>query len=91
MVLKLESNISVQTLIVASALKLQMNSFYHCNISATYKADYRKKVTDHTGPDIGPLSPSITTPLPPMELSLPEQQELGYMPLRDDFERVRMG
>ena len=36
----------------------------------------------------GPLSPSITTPLPPLELSSQEQQELGYMPLRDDFERV---
>jgi hypothetical protein len=37
----------------------------------------------------GPLSPSITTPLSPLDLSLQEQRELGYMPLRDDFERVR--
>lgn len=36
----------------------------------------------------GPLSPSITEPISPIDLSLPEQQELGYMPLRDDFERV---
>ena len=37
----------------------------------------------------GPLSPSLSTTLPSMELTLLEQQELGYMPLRDDFERVR--
>jgi len=36
------------------------------------------------------LSPSITEPISPIELSLPEQQELGYMPLRDDFERVSL-
>ena len=36
----------------------------------------------------GPLSPTLTAPLPPVELTLQEQQELGYMPLRDDFERV---
>lgn len=36
----------------------------------------------------GPLSPSITMPLPPLDLPPQEQQELGYMPHRDDFERV---
>lgn len=36
------------------------------------------------------MSPSITEPISPIELSLPEQQELGYMPLRDDFERVSL-
>jgi len=25
----------------------------------------------------------------PVDLTVPEQQELGYMALRDDFERVR--
>ncbi|KAG7220164.1 hypothetical protein INR49_028004 [Caranx melampygus] len=34
----------------------------------------------------GPLSPSLTTPLPPLDISLAEQQQLGYMPLRDDYE-----
>ena len=37
---------------------------------------------------LGPLSPSLSAVLPPIELSIQEQQELGYMPLRDDFERV---
>lgn len=37
----------------------------------------------------GPLSPSLTIPQPPVELTPQEVTELGYMPLRDDFERVR--
>ncbi|XP_072314860.1 transcriptional adapter 2-beta [Eucyclogobius newberryi] len=44
------------------------------------------RVTDHTCPTGGPLSPSLTTPLPPLDISLTEQQQLGYMPLRDDYE-----
>ena len=43
---------------------------------------------DHTCSREGHLSPSLTTPLPAIpELSLLEQQHLGYMPKRDDFER----
>ncbi|XP_076463437.1 transcriptional adapter 2-beta-like [Babylonia areolata] len=53
----------------------------------TFPCESTLRVTDYSSPDGGPLSPSITTPLPPLELSLQEQQELGYMPLRDDFER----
>ncbi|KAJ8008065.1 hypothetical protein DPEC_G00100900 [Dallia pectoralis] len=44
------------------------------------------RVTDHTCPGGGPLSPSLTTPLPPLDVTLSEQQQLGYMPLRDDYE-----
>ncbi|KAF2976536.1 hypothetical protein EK904_014356 [Melospiza melodia maxima] len=44
------------------------------------------RVTDHTCPSGGPLSPSLTTPLPPLDISVAEQQQLGYMPLRDDYE-----
>ncbi|CDQ86681.1 unnamed protein product [Oncorhynchus mykiss] len=44
------------------------------------------RVTDHTCPSGGPLSPSLTTPLPPLDVTLGEQQQLGYMPLRDDYE-----
>ncbi|KAL4660938.1 transcriptional adapter 2-beta [Arapaima gigas] len=44
------------------------------------------RVTDHTCPNGGPLSPSLTTPLPPLDISVAEQQQLGYMPLRDDYE-----
>ena len=36
----------------------------------------------------GPLSPSIAVPVNPLELTIQEQHELGYMPFRDDFERV---
>ncbi|XP_067942084.1 transcriptional adapter 2-beta-like [Watersipora subatra] len=45
------------------------------------------KVTDHTGPVQGPLSPTLTVPLPPINLTIPEARELGFLPLRDDFER----
>ena len=49
------------------------------------KAFYMK---DHTCPNDGPLSPSLTTPLPAItEVGQQEQQTLGYMPKRDDFER----
>ncbi|XP_067847341.1 transcriptional adapter 2-beta [Heptranchias perlo] len=44
------------------------------------------RVTDHTCPTGGPLSPSLTTPLPPLDITVAEQQQLGYMPLRDDYE-----
>jgi hypothetical protein len=46
------------------------------------------QAVDHTCSRDGNLSPSLTTPLPAIpELSLPEQQHLGYMPKRDDFEK----
>lgn len=43
-------------------------------------------ISDHTSSgQAGQLSPSLTTPLPSIpELSLSEQQCLGYMPRRDD-------
>ncbi|XP_071833618.1 transcriptional adapter 2-beta-like isoform X2 [Apostichopus japonicus] len=44
-------------------------------------------VIDHTCSDDGPLSPSLSNNFAPVELPLLEQHELGYMPLRDDFER----
>lgn len=34
------------------------------------------------------LSPTLLHPPEPVEMSVTEQQELGYMPLRDDFEKV---
>lgn len=52
----------------------------------TFNSDPTPKVTDHTCPG-GPLSPSISTPISPIELTVQEQHALGYMPLRDDFER----
>lgn len=67
-------------------------TFYiHGNIGkATFAPEGKtpvSKVIDHTTPDGGPLSPSLSMPLPPVELTVQEQHELGYMPLRDDFER----
>uniref|UniRef100_A0A8C6CYN7 Transcriptional adapter 2-beta n=1 Tax=Moschus moschiferus TaxID=68415 RepID=A0A8C6CYN7_MOSMO len=44
------------------------------------------RVTDHTCPSGGPLYPSLTTPLPPLDILVAEQQQLGYMPLRDEYE-----
>ncbi len=44
---------------------------------------------DHTVPaDEGPLSPSLTQRLPPLDISSDEMLQLGYMPLRDDYEKV---
>ncbi|XP_072021654.1 transcriptional adapter 2-beta-like isoform X1 [Amphiura filiformis] len=45
------------------------------------------KVIDHTGPEEGPLSPSLSTTFTPVDITLADQSELGYMPHRDDFER----
>ncbi|CAH1785709.1 unnamed protein product [Owenia fusiformis] len=54
---------------------------------ATVPKEKTIKIIDHTCPEGGPLSPSLTEALPPLELTIQEQQELGYLPLRDDFER----
>ena len=48
----------------------------------------RLTAIDHTCPDNAPLSPSITSRLPPLAIQPEETLELGYMPQRDDFERV---
>uniref|UniRef100_A0A0P5IF14 Transcriptional adapter n=1 Tax=Daphnia magna TaxID=35525 RepID=A0A0P5IF14_9CRUS len=47
----------------------------------------RLSAVDHTCPDNAPLSPSITSRLPPLAIEPEETLELGYMPQRDDFER----
>ena len=36
------------------------------------------------------LSPTLLHPPEPVEMGITEQQELGYMPLRDDFEKVTL-
>ena len=49
---------------------------------------------DHTVSDgAGPLSPSLTMGpgMAPLQLEPEQAAQLGYMPLRDDFERVRSG
>ncbi|XP_043918748.1 transcriptional adapter 2-beta [Protopterus annectens] len=61
--------------------------YIHGNIGKACIPDtIPNRVTDHTCPSGGPLSPSITMPLPPLDISAAEQQQLGYMPLRDDYE-----
>nr|CAG4643920.1 EOG090X058A [Lepidurus arcticus] len=47
----------------------------------------RLKVVDHTCADDGPLSPTITAKLPPLQIQTDEAMLLGYMPHRDDFEK----
>nr|CAG4640823.1 EOG090X058A [Eulimnadia texana] len=47
----------------------------------------RLMAVDHTCPDNGPLSPTITSRLPPLVVQTDEALELGYMPHRDDFEK----
>lgn len=36
----------------------------------------------------GQLSPGLLKPVEPLDIPIQEQQELGYMMYRDDFERV---
>ncbi|ELT99466.1 hypothetical protein CAPTEDRAFT_172520 [Capitella teleta] len=54
---------------------------------ATFTSEPTKRVIDHTCPNGGPLSPSLSTSSSAPDITPLEQHELGYMPLRDDFER----
>ncbi|KRT86611.1 hypothetical protein AMK59_905, partial [Oryctes borbonicus] len=47
----------------------------------------RPVLHDHTHEDKGPLSPEVTSRLPPLDASPEEARQLGYMPHRDDYER----
>lgn len=49
---------------------------------------YIPNLTDQTKSDNGPLSPDLTSRLPPLDITREEADQLGYMPQRDDFERV---
>jgi hypothetical protein len=51
-------------------------------------ASSRPNLSDQTNPDCGPLSPVLTARLPPLDVTPDEAALLGYMPHRDDFERV---
>lgn len=48
----------------------------------------RPHLTDLTIPDDGPLGPAAMAKLPPLDISPEEATLLGYMPQRDDFEKV---
>jgi len=53
----------------------------------TWCEDLRGLAIDHTQPaDRGPLSPTFTSKLPPINVAPNEALMLGYMPNRDDFE-----
>ena len=53
----------------------------------TWREDLRGQQTDHTqAADRGPLSPTLTGKLPPINVGRQEAMLLGYMPHRDDFE-----
>ena len=38
---------------------------------------------------LGELSPTLTHPPEILDMTLSEQQDLGYLPFRDDFDKVR--
>lgn len=65
------------------------NSYYIIgNIGkATWSVEPPSPVKDHTMPEGGPLSPSLKSVPAAVDISPSEQQELGYMPCRDDYER----
>eukprot|EP00095_Tigriopus_kingsejongensis_P000175 snap_masked-scaffold487_size158652-processed-gene-0.33 protein:Tk00175 transcript:snap_masked-scaffold487_size158652-processed-gene-0.33-mRNA-1 annotation:"transcriptional adapter 2b isoform x2" len=53
----------------------------------TWKEELRGYAVDHTqAADRGPLSPTLTGKLPPINVSGQEALLLGYMPHRDDYE-----
>ena len=53
----------------------------------TWKEELRGYAVDHTqAADRGPLSPTLTSKLPPIAVTSEEALLLGYMPHRDDFE-----
>lgn len=53
----------------------------------TWTEDKRGLAVDHTqNADRGPLSPTLTSKLPPINVAPSEALLLGYMPARDDFE-----
>jgi transcriptional adapter 2-beta len=53
----------------------------------TWKENLRGFAVDHTqSADAGPLSPTLTGKLPPINVNFQEALLLGYMPHRDDFE-----
>nr|XP_023020638.1 transcriptional adapter 2B [Leptinotarsa decemlineata] len=51
-------------------------------------ANHRQVLVDHVPEDEGPLSPTVTARLPPLDVTLEEARLLGYKPHRDDYERV---
>jgi len=54
---------------------------------ATWREELRGQAVDHTqDQDRGPLSPTLTSKLPPINIAPTEALLLGYMPMRDDFE-----
>ncbi|XP_077521947.1 transcriptional adapter 2B isoform X7 [Amblyomma americanum] len=54
---------------------------------ATWSTEVSTEIKDHTVPEGGPLSPSLSSAVAPVDITPSEQQELGYMPCRDDYER----
>jgi len=46
-----------------------------------------QRPVDYTCRDDGPLSPSLTQKLPPLDIAGDETAQLGYMPQRDDYEK----
>ncbi|KAH8028974.1 hypothetical protein HPB51_021829 [Rhipicephalus microplus] len=64
------------------------NHYIEGNIGrATWSTEVAMQIKDHTVPEGGPLSPSLSTPVATVDIASNEQQELGYMPCRDDYER----
>ncbi|XP_014669323.1 PREDICTED: transcriptional adapter 2-beta-like isoform X2 [Priapulus caudatus] len=62
--------------------------FIHGNIGkVTLPTESAVDVTDHTCPNGGPLSPSLATKVTAADVSPEDQRQLGFMPLREDFER----
>ncbi|KXJ10245.1 Transcriptional adapter 2-beta [Exaiptasia diaphana] len=72
----------------AAATAEHYNDVYiHGNIGKASVEPFKDKIVDHTAAEGGLLSPTLLHPPEQVEMSTAEQTELGYMPLRDDFEK----
>lgn len=54
----------------------------------TSAASSRPLLAEVSLPDEGPLAPEQINKLPPLDITAEECVQLGYMPLRDDYEKV---
>lgn len=89
---KLFSTLSIENFIITEAKEEYIARYLNGNIGKhTWPPtdSYVPNLTDQTKSDHGPLSPDLTSRLPPLDITPEEAAQLGYMPQRDDFERVK--
>ncbi|XP_031564876.1 transcriptional adapter 2-beta-like isoform X2 [Actinia tenebrosa] len=77
----------IGTKTVAETADHYNDTYVHGDVGKASIEPFKDKIVDHTTIEGGLLSPTILNPHEQVEMSAAEQTELGYMPLRDDFEK----